>query len=477
MPNVPAVSVTSPSLWQWLLIAAVAVGSGTRSASPVVSSTASIAPRPRTSATAAYLLRSRSSRSRKSALDLPGPGRTGPRSRIVSMAPSAAAQATGLPPYVPPRPPACTESMTSARPVTAASGSPPAIPLAVVIRSGTTSSCSQANQSPVRQKPVWISSAMSRMPCSAQKSATWRSHPSGGTTKPPSPWIGSMTTAAVLVSPTWVCTMSTNAANACSAQCSGAARPAQRVGHRRPVDLGGEGAEAVLVRHVLRGQPHRQVRAAVVAVLEGDDRLPAGEGPRDLHGVLDGFGAGVEQRAPLLVVTGGELGERLADRDVLLVGRDHEAGVGEVRDLLLDPATTAGARCRRVVTAMPEPKSMRWLPSTSTRIPPPARSMYAGRPTPIPADTAAVLRACRAASGAGERGHEPALLGDGGSTGAEGERHGAHRRFPQRVRLSSRRPDRSAAIAGALDDGIRRRKRAVTPACWPGSLVEVGRHR
>ena len=85
------------------------------------------------------------------------------------------------------------------------------MPLAVVIRSGTTPSWSQANQSPVRQKPVWISSAISRIPCSRQNSATERSHPSGGTMKPPSPWIGSMITAAVLDSPTWVCSMSTKA--------------------------------------------------------------------------------------------------------------------------------------------------------------------------------------------------------------------------------------------------------------------------
>jgi hypothetical protein len=48
---------------------------------------------------------------------------------------------------------------------------PPAMPLAVVIRSGTTPSWSQANQSPVRQKPVCTSSAMSRMPCSRHQSA------------------------------------------------------------------------------------------------------------------------------------------------------------------------------------------------------------------------------------------------------------------------------------------------------------------
>src|SRR4051812_48350363 len=56
--------------------------------------------------------------------------------------------------------------------------------------------------------------------------------------------------------------------------------------------------------------------------------------------------------------------------------------------------TTAGAALPTVVTAMPEPKSIRWFPSTSSRMPPPARSMYAGSPTPTPEETAALLRAC-----------------------------------------------------------------------------------
>ena len=37
-------------------------------------------------------------------------------------------------------------------------------------------------------------------------------------------------------------------------------------------------------------------------------------------------------------------------------------------------STTRGAALPTVVTAMPEPKSISWLPSTSTRTPPPARS-------------------------------------------------------------------------------------------------------
>ena len=80
--------------------------------------------------------------------------------------------------------------MSSARPVTAASGMPPAIALAVVIRSGTTASSSQANQSPVRQKPVWISSAMNSTPLARHHSATAGRKPGAGTMKPPSPMVG-----------------------------------------------------------------------------------------------------------------------------------------------------------------------------------------------------------------------------------------------------------------------------------------------
>ena len=46
------------------------------------------------------------------------------------------------------------------------------MPLAVVTRSGTTPSWSQANQSPVRQKPDWISSAMNTTPLSLAHAAS-----------------------------------------------------------------------------------------------------------------------------------------------------------------------------------------------------------------------------------------------------------------------------------------------------------------
>ena len=56
-------------------------------------------------------------------------------------------------------------SITSARPTTPEIGKPPAIDLAVAMRSGATGHCSLANQVPVRPAPVWTSSAISRMPC------------------------------------------------------------------------------------------------------------------------------------------------------------------------------------------------------------------------------------------------------------------------------------------------------------------------
>ena len=115
------------------------------------------------------------------------------------------------------------------------------------------------------------------------------------------------------------------------------AGPAQRVGHRDPVDLAGERAEPVLVRHVLGGQRHREVGAAVVGVIEDHDSWPPGGIPGDLDGVLHRLRAGVEQRRALLVITGSQPVELLADLHVPLVRGDHEAGMGEARHLLGDP--------------------------------------------------------------------------------------------------------------------------------------------
>jgi hypothetical protein len=63
--------------------------------------------------------------------------------------------------------------------------------------SGTTSSWSQAKVRPVRASPDWISSASSSTSCGVAQRRTARRYPSGGITTPPSPWIGSSSTAAV----------------------------------------------------------------------------------------------------------------------------------------------------------------------------------------------------------------------------------------------------------------------------------------
>ena len=61
-------------------------------------------------------------------------------SRTASSTATAAAHESGLPPNVPPSPPGGTASISSARPVTAASGSPPPIDLPETSRSGSTPS-------------------------------------------------------------------------------------------------------------------------------------------------------------------------------------------------------------------------------------------------------------------------------------------------------------------------------------------------
>ena len=88
--------------------------------------------------------------------------------------------------------------------------------LAVVIRSGTTPSSLQANQSPVRQNPVWISSAMNATPLAVHQAEMAGRNPGAGTMKPPSPWMGSMSTQPVFSTPTWrsICSMARAAASA-----------------------------------------------------------------------------------------------------------------------------------------------------------------------------------------------------------------------------------------------------------------------
>ena len=190
-------------------------------------------------------------------------------------------------------------------------------------------SSSQANHWPVRQKPDWISSATKTMPLSFANCAMRGEEA-----------LGRLDEAALaehrldedgrhVLRADLLADLVDGLCRRLLGAVLGPGQPAVGVGDGDPVDLGGEGAEAVLVGHVLRGQRHRQVRTAVVAVVEDDDRLAAGVRPGDLDGVLHRLGAGVEQRPLLGVVTGGDACQLLADLDVGLVRRDHHTRVGE----------------------------------------------------------------------------------------------------------------------------------------------------
>ena len=128
------------------------------------SSIATIAPSPRTSPIVGCL----SASERKPVINRSPTARLRASrfsSSKISSTASAAAQATGLPAYVLPRPPGPGASMISARPMIADSGTPPPSDLAIVITSGATPHCSHASQVPVRPAPVCTSSAISTMPC------------------------------------------------------------------------------------------------------------------------------------------------------------------------------------------------------------------------------------------------------------------------------------------------------------------------
>ncbi len=116
------------------------------------------------------------------------------------------------------------------------------------------------------------------------------------------------------------------------------------------------------------------------------------------------------------MVAGSELVEVFTHGDVSLVGGHHETGVGELRDLLGDIcATTRGWALPTFVTAIPEPRSISELPSTSMITPPPARSANTGRVPPTPAETAAVRRAIKHRVGSGNFGDQVARLGQVGA--------------------------------------------------------------
>ena len=107
----------------------------------------------------------------------------------------------------------------------------------------------------------------------------------------------------------------------------------QRVWKRRMVDLGGVGAEARFIWIDLAGQRERHHRAAVKAAGEGDHRRAAGGDARDLDGGLDRLGAGRHQDGLVRSLARRERIQFFAERDIGLVGRDLETGVGDLVEL------------------------------------------------------------------------------------------------------------------------------------------------
>ncbi len=123
-----------------------------------------------------------------------------------------------------------------------------------------------------------------------------------------------------------------------------ALRVAEGIADRHAVQLAGERTHPRALRPGPVGHCHREVRSPVECVVEGCDGSPAGELAGDLHRVLDRLGPRVHEDRVLLEVAGRDLGELLGDADVVLVGRDREECVGQLRRLLRRCSRHLGVR-------------------------------------------------------------------------------------------------------------------------------------
>src|SRR5262249_23762299 len=103
-----------------------------------------------------------------------------------------------------------------------------------------------------------------------------------------------------------------------------------------PVNVAGKWVEARFVGMRLAGKGPGQESPAVKGVLEADDggtfRVSAG----NLDGVLNGFGAGVEQDGLLWKFTGSERVELFRDGYIAFIRSDGEAEMEVLLELLLD---------------------------------------------------------------------------------------------------------------------------------------------
>lgn len=104
------------------------------------------------------------------------------------------------------------------------------------------------------------------------------------------------------------------------------------------VDIGREWTEILLVRHDLAGQRHAEHGAAVKGAGKGDNAGTAGMGAGDLHCVLDRLGAGRHQHGAVFGSGWRHRVQPLGELQITFVGRDMEAGMGEVLGLFGDGA-------------------------------------------------------------------------------------------------------------------------------------------
>ncbi len=310
------------------------------------SSRASIGPSPRTSPTLSTrdAISSRRVRSRRPS--------SSERARNSSPATSSrtaipAAQATGFPPNVPPSPPASGASMTSARPVTAASGRPPPSDLPETSRSGS--------HAVVLDRPDRPGAADSGLHLvvdveDAVLVAELLQAPGEVGRHDDEPALALHGLEDDAGDRLRVDVALEEVAERVDRVVGGDA--AVRVGSGRAIDLGRERAEASLVGHDLARHGHREQAPPVECPVEDDDGRPARCDPRDLDGVLDRLRAGVEQNALLVgSTTGRELGEPPADIDVRLVDADHEALVEVAVDLLVHRSDGRWKAVTRVLAA------------------------------------------------------------------------------------------------------------------------------
>ena len=84
----------------------------------------------------------------------------------------------------------------------------------------------------------------------------------------------------------------------------------------------------------LAGQRQRHHGAPVECIFESDDAGTLGVSARNLHRILDRFGAAVHEHRLLRELTRSDFVHALGQADVAFVGRDLHAGVQEAIELV-----------------------------------------------------------------------------------------------------------------------------------------------